>query len=121
MQEKIENVCNDFLHKLSSDNVRENQVIITEDLDEIPDKFWSKFYDMLEYKAKWYGRIYHKVSPWYTLSQVCDKCGFVNKKVERVSDREWKCSNCGTLHKRYMNSVKDIFYRGLVELKFIQV
>jgi len=75
-------------------------VIISEDLNvkgmlknhylakAVSDATWSRFCDMLEYKAKWYGRTYHKINPWYASSQTCSKCGFVNKEVRCLSIRE---------------------------------
>lgn len=128
VHEKITNIRKDFLHKLSSRIVRENQVIVSEDLKvsnmlknknlakSISDVSWSEFLRQLEYKAKWYGRIYHKINTFFASSQLCSNCGFKNEEVKDLSVREWICPNCCSKHQRDVNAAINILSRGLTEL-----
>lgn len=129
LHEKITNIRKDFLHKLSSRIVRENQVIVSEDLKvsnmlknknlakSISDVSWYEFTRQLEYKAKWYGRIYHKINTFFASSQLCSNCGFKNEKVRNLSVREWICPNCGSKHQRDVNAAINILNQGLKELR----
>ena len=129
LHEKISNIRNDFSNKLSTQIINDNQVIISEDLQisnmiknhnlakSIADVGWSDFMRKLDYKAKWYGRTYHKINTWYASSQTCSECGAINKKVKLLSIREWVCEECGAVHDRDENASKNILAQGLRELE----
>ena len=129
VHEKITNIRKDFQHKLSNEIIKDNQIIISEDLQisnmvknhnlakAIQDVAWGEFTRQLQYKAEWNNRIYHKINPWFASSQLCSECGAKNKEVKCLSIREWVCPDCGAIHQRDENASKNILRQGLLELR----
>ena len=125
VHEKIANAREDFLQKLSTMLVHENQVISIEDIrvknllkngnlaKAISDVSWSEFRRMVTYKCKWYGKTLVVVGSNYASSQLCNKCKYKNKAVKDLAVREWECPNCRTTHDRDHNAAKNILAEGL--------
>jgi putative transposase len=125
LHEKISNKRLDFLHKLSTKLVRENQTICLEDLNvagmqknhclaqAISDVSWSKFVELLTYKCDWYGKNLLKIGRFEPSSKMCS-CGVINSSLT-LKDREWTCSACGTIHDRDIlaaNNIKRFAFVG---------
>ena len=114
----------DFLHKLTTRLVRENQTIAVEDLavknmmknhklaQAIADASWSELVRQLEYKCQWYGRTLVKIDRWFPSSKRCGKCGHVVDKLP-LDVREWDCPECGMHHDRDINAAQNILAAGL--------
>ncbi|WP_031406494.1 RNA-guided endonuclease TnpB family protein [Thiomonas sp. FB-Cd] len=114
----------DFLHKLSTRLISENQVIAVETLSvsnmqrnrslakSISDASWAEFVRQLEYKAQWYGRTLIGIDRWYPSSKRCSVCGHT-KTTMPLCVRTWACPECGTTHDRDINAARNVLAAGL--------
>lgn len=68
---------------------------------------WSGLVNKLSYKAEWYGRTLIRVDRFYPSSKLCHECGYKYKGLQ-LSEREWVCGHCGTLHDRDVNAALNI-------------
>ena len=124
IHETISNQRRDFLNKLSTDLIKNHDVICLEDLASknlmknhhlaraIGDVSWYEFVRQLNYKADWYGKKIVQISRWFPSSQLCSTWGFSSGK-KPLSIREWTCEHCGTHHDRDINASVNILKEGL--------
>jgi putative transposase len=114
----------DYLHKLSTRIIRENQTVVIEDLPvrnmvrnhtlarAISDASWSEFRHMLEYKADWHGRTVVTIDRFYPSSKTCSACGRIAASMP-LSVRDWACTACSAIHDRDANAAVNIRAAGL--------
>ncbi|MFV0561359.1 MAG: IS200/IS605 family element RNA-guided endonuclease TnpB [Enterococcus sp.] len=124
LHEKVMNQRTDFLNKLSTEIIKNHDIICIEALNtkgmlrnhklarSISDVSWSSFVTKLQYKADWYGREIIKVDKWFPSSQICSECGRKDGK-KPLDIREWTCPICHTHHDRDINASINILTEGL--------
>ena len=124
LHEKVMNQRTDFLNKLSTEIIKNHDIICIEDLNtkgmlrnhklakSISDVSWSSFVTKLQYKADWYGREIIKVDKWFPSSQICSECRHKDGK-KSLKIREWTCPICHNHHDRDINASINILTEGL--------
>ena len=123
IHQKVADIRADWLHKLSTRLVQDNQLIAVETLAvrnmvrnrslarAISDAGWGEFVRQLEYKCKWYGRQFVKIGAFFPSSKLCGSCGQVLDSLP-LDVRTWTC-DCGVVHDRDHNAAKNILAEGI--------
>ncbi len=123
LHRKVKNVRADFLHKSSTDLVKNHDLICVEDLcvkrmleegsrslsRKIADSGWRNFLDFLKYKAIDLGKRVVEVSPYFPSTKLCSSCG--HKQMMPLSLREYHCA-CGLSLDRDVNAALNIKAAG---------
>ena len=111
---RVADARRDFCHQLSTALIRDNQAVAVENLavkglartrmaKSVHDAGWSAFVGMLEYKARLYGREFHRIGRFEPTSQRCSACG-VKDGPKPLHVREWQCGACGAHLDRDVNA-----------------
>ncbi len=118
VHEKIAFQRKDFLHKLSTELVKNHDTLCLENLkvsnmiknhclaQSISDAGWGMFVDMCKYKADWNGKNVLQIGTFEPSTKMCNDCGATNQTLT-LADREWTCK-CGARHDRDINAAKNI-------------
>lgn len=128
IHEHIANQRKDFLHKESTKIANSYDLVCVEDLDmramsnkgfgngkATLDNGYGMFVNMLNYKLADRGKQLIKVDKWYPSSQICSKCG--HKQKMELSERTYRCAECGAVIDRDYNAALNILNEGLRMLK----
>ena len=126
LHEKVANQRMDFLNRLSTELIKNHDVICIENLNtkgllrnhklakSISDVSWSSFVSKLQYKADWYGRDIIKVDRWFPSSKLCSTEGCEYKAPSMpLTVRDWVCPICHVHHDRDINASRNILTEGL--------
>ena len=124
LHQKISNIRNDHLQKISWQIIKNNGTIVLEDLNvkgmmknhclakSIADVSLSELVRMIKYKAEWYGRTVLQVDRWFPSSKTCHECSYVKQDLT-LDDREWVCPRCNVKHDRDLNAARNIRKQGI--------
>ena len=115
---RVADARREFHHQLSTALIRDNQAVAVEDLcvkglartrlaKSVHDAGWSAFTRMLEYKARLYGREFHRIGRFVPTSQVCSACG-VKDGPKPLHIRTWRCQACGMWLDRDINAAVNV-------------
>ena len=127
--QKIRNIRKYYIHKVTSKLVRENDLIVIENLQvksmiENSNKRLTKllthscFYEIIrqiKYKCKWNFKKIIQISTYYASSQICTHCGYKNEKLKDLNVRSWECPNCKNENDRDYNASINILNEGIIK------
>ena len=122
---KIRNARKHMVYKLANKIIKENAIVVIENLDvksmyqvhkiakHLKNMPISEFIRVLKYKSNWLGKKVIEINKYFPSSQSCNRCGFKNEEVKDLSVRKWICPECGLIHDRDINASINIMFEGL--------
>ena len=116
----------DFLNKVTTDIVKNHDIICVETLKvkklmrnrklakSIANASWGTFVQLLEQKCLTYGKVLVKIDQFFASTQICSHCGMKGgpKGYAGLRVREWACSFCNTHHDRDVNAALNVRNEG---------
>ncbi len=125
LYDKINNRCKEWVHKMTTKLAELYDAIILEDLNMkgmqqfttgvsksvTLDFSWSEFVRLVEYKLEERGKYVIKVDGFFPSSKQCSTCGYTHTTL-RLSEREWTCPSCGTVHDRDVKASRNVYSEG---------
>ena len=130
---RIANQRQDFLHKLSTRLVSENQAIAIESLSianmvkngklakHILDAAWGKLREQLAYKVcETASAVLFLADPYYPSTQLCHDCGRKPTTKIKLGVTKWTCEYCGTVHQRDNNAAKNLAKLAYSHMRFLK-
>ena len=123
--QKIRNARKHLIHDITNKLIKENDIIVCEDLDvksmykdhniakSLSSNPLGEIIRVLKYKAEWNNKKLIQIDRYYPSSQVCSVCGFQNKELKNLSIRKYECPMCHTKHDRDFNASVNIMFEGL--------
>ena len=125
MYQKIRNARKHMIHDITNKLIKENDIIVTENLDVrnmqknhyvakgLNENPISEIIRVLKYKVIWNNKKLIQIDRYYPSSQICNICNYQNKEVKNLSIRKWECPICHTNHDRDYNASVNIMFEGL--------
>ena len=125
LYQKIRNARKHMIHDITNKLIKENDIIVTENLDVkgmqknhyiakgLNENPISEIMRVLKYKAVWNNKKLIQIDRYYPSSQICNVCNYQNKEVKNLSIRKWECPVCHTEHNRDYNAAVNIMFKGL--------
>ena len=123
--QKIKNIRKYFIHQITNKIVKEDDIIVLEDLDikgmyenhkvakELTHIPLSEIIEKLRYKSKYEGKYLIQIDRYYPSSQICSRCNYQNKEIKDLKIRKWECPRCHIVHDRDYNATENILFEGL--------
>ena len=125
LYQKIRNARKHLIHNITNKLIKENDIIITENLDvknmyqnhhiakSLTNTPLGELIRILKYNCNWQNKKLIQINRYYPSSQICSRCGYKNEKVKDLSLRKWECPECHTAHDRDYNASENILFEGI--------
>lgn len=124
VSKRLTNIRHDYLHQTTTEIIkRKPSFIVLENLavinmmknkhlaKAIQEQCFYEFYRQIQYKCLWNNIKFIEADRFYPSSKLCSECGNKNTKL-KLSDREWVCTECGTVHDRDINASINLMKYG---------